>query len=84
MRATAADEWVKLGKREGKNKAVSTCGKMWRCSKAREIFPRWNFSLDPARDVHVRTFFFGFIDIILFCINQSLKTETEGYLNTVR
>ena len=25
--ATAADEWVKLGKREGKNKAVSTCGK---------------------------------------------------------
>ena len=90
MRATAADEWVKLGKREGKNKAVSTCGKNVEVLKSagkvqqQEILPRWNFSLDLARDVHVRTFFFGFIDIILFCINQSLKTETEGYLNTVR
>ena len=49
-----------------------------------ENLPSWNFSLDLARDVHVRTFYFGFIDIILLCINQSLKTETEGYLNTVR
>ena len=49
-----------------------------------EILLRWNFSLDLAGDVHVRTFCFGFIDIILLCINQSLKTETEGYLNTVQ
>ena len=49
-----------------------------------EILPRSNFSLYLASDVHVRTFYFGFIYIILLCINQSLKTETEGYLNTVR
>ena len=90
---------MKLGKRERKNKAVSKRGKMWRCSKAREnvevlksagkaqkqeILPRWNYSLDLARDVHVRTFYFGFIALILLCINQSLKTETEGYLHTVK
>ena len=50
-------------------------------AQLREILPRWNYSLDLARDVHVRTFYFGFIALILLCINQSLKTETEGYLN---
>ena len=48
------------------------------------ILLRWNYSLDLARDVHVRTFYFGFIALILLCINQSLKTETEGYINTVK
>ena len=53
-------------------------------AQQREILPRWNYSLDLARDVHVRTFYFGFIALILLCINQSLKTETEGYLHTVK
>ena len=53
-------------------------------AQQREIFPRWNNSLDLASDVLVRTFYFGFIDLILLCINQPLKTETEGYLNTVQ
>ena len=50
-------------------------------AQQREISSRWNYSLDLASDVHVRTFYFGFIDLILLCINQSLKTETEGYVN---
>ena len=50
-------------------------------AQQREILPRWNYSLDLARDVYMRTFYFGFIDLILLCINQSLKTETEGYVN---
>ena len=48
------------------------------------ILLRWNYSLDLARDVHVRTFYYGFIALTLLCINQSLKTETEGYINTVK
>ena len=53
-------------------------------AQQREISSRWNYLLDMTSDVHVRTFYFGFIDLILLCINQSLKTETEGYLNTVK
>ena len=79
-----------IGKKRGKEQnskyvrenveVLKSAGKV----QQKEIFLRWNFSLDLAGDVHVRTFCFGFIDIILLCINQSLKTETEGYLNTVR
>ena len=79
-----------IGKKRGKEQnskyvrenveVLKSAGK----GQQKEIFLRWNFSLDLAGDVHVRTFCFGFIDIILLCINQSLKTETEGYLNTVR
>ena len=50
-------------------------------AQQREILPRWNYSLDLASDVHVQTFYFGIIALILLCINQSLKTETEGYVN---
>ena len=50
-------------------------------AQQREISSRWNYSLDLASDVHVRTFYFGFTDLILLRINQSLKTETEGYVN---
>ena len=53
-------------------------------AQQREILPRWNYSLDLARDVHVRTFYFGYIALILLYINQSLKTQTEGYINTVK
>ena len=53
-------------------------------AQQREILPRWNYSLDLARDVHVRTFYFGFIALILLYINQSLKTQTEGCINTVK
>ena len=79
-----------IGKKRGKEQSskqvrenvevLKSAGKV----QQQEIFLRWNFSLDLAGDVHVRTFCFGFIDIILLCINQSLKTETEGYLNTVQ
>ena len=53
-------------------------------AQLRDILPRWNYSLDLARDVHVRTFYFGFTALILLCIDQSLKTETESYLNAVK
>ena len=80
---------MKLGKKKGKEQSVTERGKMKRCSKARENpergnLPRWNYSLDLARHVYVQTFYFQSIDLILLCINQSLKTETEGYLNTVK
>ena len=80
----------KIGKKRGKEQSskyvrenvevLKSAGK----AHQREILPRWNYSLDLARDKHVRTFYFGFVDLILLCINQSLKTETEGYLNTVQ
>ena len=79
-----------IGKKRGKEQSskyvrenvevLKSAGK----AHQREILPRWNYSLDLARDKHVRTFYFGFIDLILLCINQPLKTETEGYLNTVQ
>ena len=79
-----------IGKKRGKEQSskyvrenvevLKSAGK----AHQREILPRWNYSLDLARDKHVRTFYFGFIDLILLCINQSLKTETEGYVNTVQ
>ena len=79
-----------IGKKRGKEQSskyvrenvevLKSAGK----AHQREILPRWNYSLDQASDVRVRTFYFGFIDLILLCINQSLKTETEGYLNTIQ
>ena len=76
----------KRGKEQSNKKARENVEVLKSAGKAqlREILPRWNYSLDLARDVHVRTFYFGFIALILLCINQSLKTETEGYLNTVK
>ena len=70
-------EWVKSGKRERKNKAVGKRGKMWGCLKAREKSSNGKFAkvelLVGSGEQCARA-----------NINQSLKTETEGYLNTVQ
>ena len=75
---------MKLGKREGSEKAVSKRGK----NPATRNFAKVELLVGSgALCVYVRAnilLYFGFIGLILLCINQSLKTETEGNLNTVK